>query len=73
MRAFDYVSAGNTKQAVGLLGATWGHTEVIAGGTDLLALMGRWSAGSCGLLQPLPEGRVIFEVDKPVTIVDFDL
>jgi len=39
MRAFDYVSAGNTKQAVGLLGATWGHTEVIAGGTDLLALM----------------------------------
>jgi len=39
MRAFDYVSAGNTKQSVGLLGATWGHTEVIAGGTDLLALM----------------------------------
>jgi len=39
MRAFDYVSAGSTKQAVGLLGATWGHTEVIAGGTDLLALM----------------------------------
>jgi len=39
MRAFDYVSAGNTKQAVGLLGATWGQTEVIAGGTDLLALM----------------------------------
>jgi xanthine dehydrogenase YagS FAD-binding subunit len=39
MRAFDYVSAGNTKQAVGLLSAAWGQTEVIAGGTDLLALM----------------------------------
>jgi xanthine dehydrogenase YagS FAD-binding subunit len=39
MRAFEYVSAANTKQAVSLLGATWGQTEIIAGGTDLLALM----------------------------------
>ena len=39
MRAFEYVSAANTKQAVSLLGAIWGQTEVIAGGTDLLALM----------------------------------
>jgi len=39
MRAFEYVSAANTKQAVSLLGTTWGQTEIIAGGTDLLALM----------------------------------
>ena len=39
MRAFEYVSAANTKQAVSLLGANWGQTEIIAGGTDLLALM----------------------------------
>jgi xanthine dehydrogenase YagS FAD-binding subunit len=39
MRAFDYVSAQNTKQAASLLSATWGQTEILAGGTDLLALM----------------------------------
>ena len=39
MRAFDYVSAQNTKQAASLLSATWGQTEIFAGGTDLLALM----------------------------------
>lgn len=39
MRAFEYVSPANTKQATSLLGATWGHTEILAGGTDLLALM----------------------------------
>ncbi len=39
MRAFDYVSPGSTKQAASLLNATWGQTEIIAGGTDLLALM----------------------------------
>jgi xanthine dehydrogenase YagS FAD-binding subunit len=39
MRAFDYVSPANTKQAASLLSATWGQTEVLAGGTDLLALM----------------------------------
>jgi xanthine dehydrogenase YagS FAD-binding subunit len=39
MRAFDYVSPTSTKQAATLLSATWGQTEVLAGGTDLLALM----------------------------------
>lgn len=39
MQAFEYVSAANTKQATSLLGASWGQTEIIAGGTDLLALM----------------------------------
>ena len=36
---FVYVSPGNTKQAVALLSASWGQTEILAGGTDLLALM----------------------------------
>jgi len=39
MRAFEYVSATNTRQATSLLSASWGQTEVLAGGTDLLALM----------------------------------
>jgi len=39
MRPFEYVSPANTKQAISLLGASWGQTEVLAGGTDLLALM----------------------------------
>ncbi len=39
MQAFDYVSPNTTKQASSLLSATWGQTEIIAGGTDLLALM----------------------------------
>ena len=39
MRPFEYVSPNSRSQAIGLLGATWGNTEVLAGGTDLLALM----------------------------------
>lgn len=39
MRAFEYVSPTTKAQAVGLLGASWGSTEILAGGTDLLALM----------------------------------
>jgi xanthine dehydrogenase YagS FAD-binding subunit len=39
MRPFEYLSPANTKQATSLLSATWGQTEIIAGGTDLLALM----------------------------------
>lgn len=39
MRAFEYVSPNNKAQAVSLLATTWGKTEIIAGGTDLLALM----------------------------------
>jgi xanthine dehydrogenase YagS FAD-binding subunit len=39
MRAFEYASPTSTKQAVSLLGTTWGNAEVLAGGTDLLALM----------------------------------
>lgn len=39
MRPFEYVSPSTTKQAASLLGTTWGQTEILAGGTDLLALM----------------------------------
>ena len=39
MRPFEYVSPSSKSQAIGLLGANWGNTEILAGGTDLLALM----------------------------------
>jgi len=39
MRAFEYVSPNSRAQAVSLLGAAWGNTEILAGGTDLFALM----------------------------------
>ena len=39
MRAFEYVSPNSRAQAVSLLATTWGNTEILAGGTDLLALM----------------------------------
>jgi xanthine dehydrogenase YagS FAD-binding subunit len=39
MRPFEYASPTTREQAVSLLGATWGGTAVLAGGTDLLALM----------------------------------
>lgn len=39
MRAFEYASPTTKEQAIGLLGASWGQVEVLAGGTDLLSLM----------------------------------
>jgi len=39
MGPFEYVTPANKEQAIGLLGAAWGQTEILAGGTDLLALM----------------------------------
>ena len=39
MRAFEYASPTTRDQAVGLLAPAWGQSEVLAGGTDLLALM----------------------------------
>jgi xanthine dehydrogenase YagS FAD-binding subunit len=39
MQAFEYASPGTVQEAVGLLSAKWGETEILAGGTDLLALM----------------------------------
>jgi xanthine dehydrogenase YagS FAD-binding subunit len=39
MRAFEYATPKTKEQAVGLLASTWGETEVLAGGTDLISLM----------------------------------
>ena len=39
MRPFEYASPATKEQAVSLLGATWGNTAILAGGTDLLSLM----------------------------------
>jgi len=39
MKAFEYASPTTKEQAVSLLSAQWGETEILAGGTDLLSLM----------------------------------
>ncbi len=39
MRAFEYASPTTKEDAVALLGAKRGHTEVLAGGMDLLSMM----------------------------------
>jgi xanthine dehydrogenase YagS FAD-binding subunit len=39
MQPFEYVSPTTKAQAISLLGRSWGQTEILAGGTDLLALM----------------------------------
>ena len=39
MEAFEYARPTTKEEAVKLLASTWGETEVLAGGTDLLSLM----------------------------------
>jgi len=39
MEAFEYASPNTTQGALKLLGGTWGDTEILAGGTDLLSAM----------------------------------
>src|SRR5581483_7719135 len=39
MRPFEYASPTDISQASLLLNKTWGESEILAGGTDLLALM----------------------------------
>jgi xanthine dehydrogenase YagS FAD-binding subunit len=39
MRQFEYTTPQSTQQAVGLLGQNWAQAQILAGGTDLLALM----------------------------------
>lgn len=39
MHPFEYTVPQTTQQAIGLLGQNWSQAQVLAGGTDLLALM----------------------------------
>jgi xanthine dehydrogenase YagS FAD-binding subunit len=39
MQAFEYTSATTKQQAVDQMSTSWGETELLAGGTDLLSLM----------------------------------
>src|SRR4029453_9231737 len=39
MRGFEYASPKTKEQAIGLLGKNWADADILAGGTDLLALM----------------------------------
>jgi xanthine dehydrogenase YagS FAD-binding subunit len=39
MNRFEYVSPNSVQQTLGLLSANWGDAQILAGGTDLLALM----------------------------------
>lgn len=39
MRAFEYGNPSTVKQAIALLGSSWGDAAVLAGGTDLISLM----------------------------------
>ena len=39
MRAFSYASPTMKEEVASLLGKSWGEVEILAGGTDLLALM----------------------------------
>jgi len=36
MKSFEYAAPQNLKDATGLLDETWGKTEILAGGTDLI-------------------------------------
>ena len=39
MNSFEYASPSSLPDALGLLRPTWGSAEILAGGTDLVALM----------------------------------
>jgi xanthine dehydrogenase YagS FAD-binding subunit len=41
MKNFEYAIPRTEQEAVGLLAPQWGHSEILAGGTDLLGLMKR--------------------------------
>jgi xanthine dehydrogenase YagS FAD-binding subunit len=39
MKSFEYAAPSTLKEATGLLGDTWGKTEIMAGGTDLVTAL----------------------------------
>ena len=57
MKNFTYFRPNTAEQAVALLEARWGNTEMLAGGTDLLALQKEYIA------QP---GRVVARITQHV-------
>jgi xanthine dehydrogenase YagS FAD-binding subunit len=36
MKTFEYATPGTLEEAIALLGSSWGETEILAGGTDLI-------------------------------------
>src|SRR6195256_2733824 len=44
MQAFEYANPTTLQEALGLLGKSWGETDVLAGGTDLISLMKEYLA-----------------------------
>src|SRR5260370_21489784 len=76
MKNFAYFRPTTTEQAVTLLEARWGNTEMLAGGTDLLALQKEYIAqpgrvvslsGIAGL-QTIVVGRASVSLGAGVTL-----
>jgi xanthine dehydrogenase YagS FAD-binding subunit len=76
MKNFTYFRPGTAEQAVTLLEARWGNTEMLAGGTDLLALQKEYIAqpgrvvslnGIAGL-QTIVVGRASVSLGAGVTL-----
>ena len=70
MKNFTYFRPNTAEQAVGLLEARWGNTELLAGGTDLLALQKNYIAqpGRVVSLNGIGALRTISVGDRTVTI-----
>ena len=39
MQAFEYAAPKTLREAVGMLGTSWGEAQILAGGTDLVSAM----------------------------------
>jgi xanthine dehydrogenase YagS FAD-binding subunit len=79
MKNFTYYQPATAEQAVGLLADQWGKTELLAGGTDLLALQKDYVAqpdkvislgGVKGFREILVSGNGDFSIGAGVTLAD---
>src|SRR3954465_8347792 len=70
MKNFQYFRPASAEQAVALLENRWGNTELLAGGTDLLALQKEYVAqpGRVVSLGGINNFGTITVADKAVTI-----
>src|SRR5947208_12436841 len=76
MKNFQYFRPTTPEQAVGLLEARWGNTELLAGGTDLLALQKEYiaqpgrvvSLGGIAGLQTISVGERSVTIGAGVTL-----